>query len=161
MNAIEVFMYQISGLFLAPVLVLILLLFAYAFYALGRFAMEAWQRRRPGWMERGCPLHRFQAGRPDVDSDALELQVLRQLEPLRIVSRTAPMLGLVATMIPLGPALLALGDGELGEVGQNLVVAFAAVILALITASIVFFVLNVRRRWLLDSLHRIERGARA
>ncbi|MGY6517899.1 MAG: MotA/TolQ/ExbB proton channel family protein [Lysobacteraceae bacterium] len=161
MNPIEVFMYQISGLFLMPVLLIILALFVYAFYLLGRFAVEAVQRRRPGWSDRGCALARFQAGRGSVDSDALELEVMKQLEPLRIVSRTAPMLGLVATMIPLGPALLALGDGELAEVGQNLVVAFAAVILALVTASIVFLILNVRRRWLLDSLHRIERGGGA
>lgn len=161
MNILELFMYQISGLFLVPVLVLILALFIYAFYALGRFAVEAWQRRQPGWVDSACPLRRFQADREKVDPEALELQVLKQLEPLRIVSRTAPMLGLVATMIPLGPALLALGDGDLGEVGQNLVVAFAAVILALISASIVFFILNVRRRWLLDSLLRIEREAQA
>jgi hypothetical protein len=41
-------------------------------------------------------------------SDDLEIWILRQLEWLRVVSRTAPMLGLVATMIPMGPALLAL-----------------------------------------------------
>lgn len=158
MNPIEVLMYQISSVFLTPVLVLILILFIYAFYALGRFAVEAWQRRKPEQTRRICPLVRFQQGRDAVDSGELELQVLKELEPLRIVTRTAPMLGLVATMIPLGPALLALGDGDLAEVGQNLVVAFAAVILALITASIVFFILNVRRRWLLDSLLRIERG---
>jgi biopolymer transport protein ExbB/TolQ len=143
------------------VLLLILALFVYALYAVGRFAMDWWPRRSPDWARHGCALRRWQAGRSEVDSGALELQVLRQLEPLRIVSRTAPMLGLVATMIPLGPALLALGDGDLAEVGQNLVVAFAAVIIALITASIVFFVLNVRRRWLLDSLLQIEREARA
>jgi biopolymer transport protein ExbB/TolQ len=159
MNPIELLMYRIAELFLMPVLVLILLLFVYALVIFGRFAMEAWQRRQPGWVERACPLRRFQRRQATVDSGALELQVLRQLEPLRIVSRTAPMLGLVATMIPLGPALLALGDGNLGQVGENLVVAFSAVIIALITASIAFFVLNVRRRWLLDSLLRIEREA--
>ena len=32
----------------------------------------------------------------------------------------APMLGLVATMIPMGPALKALGDGQLTDVSRSL-----------------------------------------
>jgi NitT/TauT family transport system permease protein len=42
------------------------------------------------------------------------------------------MLGLIATMIPMGPALKGLSDGNLGQVSDNLAVAFAAVILSLI-----------------------------
>jgi len=37
------------------------------------------------------------------------------------------------------------------------VIAFSAVILALIASSITFFVLTVRRRWLLQELRAIER----
>ncbi|SEO83092.1 MotA/TolQ/ExbB proton channel family protein [Aquisalimonas asiatica] len=153
MTALEMGMYELGRLFLVPVLVIIMALFAYAFYALGAFALEAWQRRRA---TAPCPLQHYQARAGKADSEELELVILRQLEPLRVVSRTAPMLGLVATMIPLGPALLALGDGDLATVGEQLVVAFAAVILALITASITFWVLTVRRRWLLAALKRLE-----
>ena len=153
MTTLEITMYELGRLFLMPVLILILLLFAYAFYALGAFAVAAWQRRR-GLAP--CPLREQLARHGRLDSEELELVILRRLEPLRVVSRTAPMLGLVATMIPLGPALLALGDGDLATVGEQLVVAFAAVILALITASITYWVLTVRRRWLLVALKRIE-----
>ena len=45
MNLIESLLHQLSGWFLAPVLLLILALFLYACYALGRFAVEAVQRR--------------------------------------------------------------------------------------------------------------------
>jgi len=45
-----------------------------------------------------------------------------------------PMLGLVATMIPMGPALKSLSDGNLADVSNNLTIAFSAVILALIAA---------------------------
>jgi hypothetical protein len=38
------------------------------------------------------------------------------------------MLGLVATMIPMGPALKSLSDGNLAQVSQSLMVAFSAVI---------------------------------
>ena len=92
-------------------------------------------------------------------SDDLELWILKRLEWLRITSRTAPMLGLVATMIPMGPALLALTRSDAQSVGENLVVAFSAVILALVAASLCFLVLTVRRRWLLEELRAIERDA--
>ncbi|MCY1226743.1 hypothetical protein D9M72_389900 [compost metagenome] len=62
------------------------------------------------------------------------------------------MLGLVATMIPMGPALKGLSGGNLANVGENLTIAFSAVILALIAASITFWVVNVRRRWLAEEL---------
>ncbi|WP_223115999.1 hypothetical protein [Oryzomicrobium terrae] len=42
----------------------------------------------------------------------------------------------LATMIPMGPALKSLSDGNLAQVSENLTVAFSAVILALIAASI-------------------------
>ena len=153
MTLLETSMYELGRLFLRPILLIILALFAYAFFALGSFALEAVQRRR---QTAPCPLRQHHALHRS-DSEELELLILCRLEPLRIVSRTAPMLGLVATMIPLGPALLALGDGDLSSVGEQLVVAFAAVILALITASITYWILTVRRRWLLGALKQVER----
>ncbi|KAF1687965.1 biopolymer transporter ExbD [Pseudoxanthomonas broegbernensis] len=154
MNSLESSLYELSRLFLAPVLVLILASLAYAFYALGAFALEAWQRLRGRYRSR---LAAHQADRGGT-SDDLELWILRRLEALRIVSRTAPMLGLVATMIPMGPALLALTRSDAQAVGENLVVAFSSVILALVAASIAFLVLTVRRRWLLEEMRAIERG---
>jgi len=157
-NLIEVTMYELARLFLMPVLLLISALFVYAFIALGAFLIEAWQRRDDVRSKKICPLHRFAARQGVVDSEALQLLMLKVLEPLRVTTRVSPMLGLVATMIPLAPALLALGDGDLAVVGENLVVAFAAVIIALISASITFYILTVRRRWLLASLHQLEKA---
>lgn len=151
MHVLEVLMYQLGQLFLAPVLLIIMGLFLYAFYSSGRFAVEAWQRRRGKktdlhihWERTGCA------------AEDLELWILRRLEPLRLASRTAPMLGLVATMIPMGPALISLTEGNTQSVSENLVVAFAAVIIALIAASVSFWLLTVRRRWLMDDLRRLE-----
>ncbi len=83
---------------------------------------------------------------------------MQRLEWLRITSRSTPMLGLVATMIPMGPALLALTRSDAQGIGDNLVVAFSAVILALLAASISYFILTVRRRWLLQELRSMERA---
>ena len=157
MNGIEAGLFELARLFLLPVLVLILLSLAYAFGMLGGFAVEAWQRRRGTYRP---ALATFQAA-SRATSDDMELWILKRLEWLRIVSRAAPMLGLVATMIPMGPALLALSANDASAVGENLVVAFSAVILALVSASITHLVLTIRRRWLLEDLRAIERALEA
>ncbi|TFH84843.1 MotA/TolQ/ExbB proton channel family protein [Billgrantia azerbaijanica] len=151
---IEMTLYELTKLFLAPVLLIILGLFGFAFYSLGGFVLESLQRRRGQYRS---PLIAHWRRHPDVELADLELLVLRWLEPLRIAARTAPMLGLIATMIPMGPALMALADGNSRGISENLVVAFAAVIVALIAASLSFTVLTVRRRWLLGELRTIER----
>ncbi|MPZ39809.1 MAG: MotA/TolQ/ExbB proton channel family protein [Rhizobiales bacterium] len=152
MNVLESGLFELSKLFLLPVLALILLALAYAFIALGAFATEAWQRARGTYRSRLAAYQATHGG----GSDDLELWILQRLEWLRIVSRTTPMLGLVATMIPMGPALLALANNDAKAIGESLVVAFSAVILALISASITFVILTVRRRWLLQELRAIE-----
>jgi len=68
------------------------------------------------------------------------------------------MLGLVATMIPLGPALVAVASGQSQGVAQSLAPAFAAVIIALVSASITFVIYSVRRRWLLAELVTVLEG---
>jgi len=148
LNLLENFMFQIGQLFLVPVLGAVCLLFLYAFWLLGGFAVQAWKRRSGG----GRPLLDYARGHPDAHEDALDLYAHKLLEAPRIVARVAPMLGLVATMIPMGPALLGLSDGNLGQVSHNLTIAFAAVILALIAASLAFWVVSVRRRWLAEEL---------
>lgn len=45
-NPIEVAMYDISQFFLYPVLIAIAVLFVHAFFALGAFVWQAWQRAR-------------------------------------------------------------------------------------------------------------------
>lgn len=154
MFALEATLYDVSRLFLVPVMLLILLALIYAVISLGGFAAEFVQRRAG---RGGAKLARYRQ-RNNCTTDDLELVIIRQLEWLRIVSRTAPMLGLVATMIPMGPALLALGSNNGQAVGQNLVVAFSSVILALVAASIAFFIYTIRRRWLLEELRAIEAG---
>jgi biopolymer transport protein ExbB/TolQ len=146
-------LFELTKLFLIPVLLLILAALAYAFMALGMFVVEGWQRMRGTHQSRLAAYQKASGS----GSDDLELWILKRLEWLRIVARTAPMLGLVATMIPMGPALLALTANDAKAIGDNLVVAFSAVILALVSASIAFVVLTIRRRWLLVELRALER----
>lgn len=158
-NLVETTMYQVSQLFLLPTLALIAILFLYAFWVLGEFAVLALRRRKGAGR---ALVARFSA-QPNLSADELDVLAHKALEAPRIASRVTPMLGLVATMIPMGPALKSLADGNLAEVSNNLTIAFSAVILALIAASITYWVVNVRRRWLAEEILEIEalRGAQA
>lgn len=149
---LELLMYQVGQVFLPLTLSAIALLFVYALYALGAFAVSCWQRRRPAASAPGFPLLEWAALHPHASEEDREVVAHRMLEWLRITTRTTPMLGLVATMIPMGPALKALSSGDLASMSDNLAIAFSAVILALITAAITFWIVSVRRRWLAEEL---------
>ncbi|HRH74551.1 MotA/TolQ/ExbB proton channel family protein [Zoogloea sp.] len=155
-QAIEGLMYAASQLFLIPVLLAIGVLFLHAFYALGAFLWQARQRRVG--LAAGFELIEARRQDPGLRIVDLEALALARLEFARIATRVAPMLGLAATMIPMGPALKALGDGELGDVSRSLMVAFSAVILALIAAALGYWVVNVRRRWYASDLLTLEKG---
>lgn len=159
MTSIETLLFEISKIFLTPVLVVLLAMFALAMFYFGMLVVEAWQRRSGGNGQ--GPLARYVVQHPHANQEALELQVLKLIEPLRVTSRVAPMLGLVATMIPMGPALVAVSSGNTQGVASNLVVAFSAVIVALLAAAITYTVLSVKRRWLLEELNGLLRARAA
>ena len=151
-------LFQLAQTFLWPVTVLVFAVFAYAVMALGAFGVEWFRRRQqPG---RVLVLSGFKNSQHP-SQERLELAVLKELEGLRLCSRVAPMLGLVATMIPMGPALVAVASGQSSGVAESLAPAFAAVIVALVAASITFVVYSVRRRWLLAEMLVVLDGTSA
>lgn len=152
-SGVESLMYNLSQLFLVPVLIAIALLFLYAFYALGAFTWQARQRRRG--QPQGFELMQMWRRAPGVGLAELEAEAVTRLEFVRIVTRVTPMLGLVATMIPMGSALQALGEGQLSDVAGRLMAAFSAVILALIASAITYWIATVRRRWYARDLMQI------
>ncbi|MCW7539940.1 hypothetical protein OOT46_19060 [Aquabacterium sp. A7-Y] len=148
---IETGMAQLAQWLLWPVSLGVLGAFAAALWALGRTLAEAWQRwRDPAW--RALP-----AG-DSVPLEALELAALRQLEPLRLLARIAPLLGLIATMIPLGPALAGVASGDGGRTLLGFGNAFSGVVLALAAAALALALHSLRRRWLLEELHAVRRA---
>lgn len=170
---LEGFMYEVSNLFLPPVLVLIVSLFVYAFFQIGVFLMESMQRRSNlkkynGYKKsskqeglKGYPIYSYAIKSKIVDSDNLELEAYKKIEVISIVTRVAPMLGLVATMIPMGPALKSLSDGNIQGISENLMIAFAAVIFALITASITYWIVSKRKGWYAKEIVDIQQRANA
>ena len=144
---------QIAQALLWPVLILVGLGFIYALWAAGAVLMEALQR----WRSPAYQGLRFDAHTP---IEQVELQVVRQLEPLRLLGRVSPLLGLIATMVPLGPALQSVAAGQGQQALAVFSGAFAGVVLALAAAAIGLVVYSVRRRWLMTELValRAKRG---
>lgn len=155
---IEHWMYLIGQLFLIPTLAAIALLFVYSLFAFGSFGMAWWQRRGEPIVSaaakpsRAYPLIAWSQQHPAQSSDAHDLAAHKLLEIPRVVTRVMPMLGLVATMIPMGPALKSISSGDINAVADNLAVAFSAVILALIASSLTYWIVSVRKRWLAEEL---------
>ncbi|TRO97085.1 MotA/TolQ/ExbB proton channel family protein [Glycocaulis profundi] len=86
----------------------------------------------------------------------LEIHHDRSVSAARILSRTGPMLGLMGTLIPLGPALLGLAEGDLTSLAENMLVAFATTVVGLLIGAIGFSVQQSRQRWAAQDMARAE-----
>ncbi len=71
----------------------------------------------------------------------------KRIERADFIARLAPMLGLMGTLIPLGPGLAALGDGDVKILTTAMSVAFDTTVLGLLCGMIGFVIARLRRRW--------------
>jgi len=145
---LESLLYEVSNFFLTPVLLIIVVLFLYSIFQIGVFFTQIYIRvKNKKQKQKGYPIISYARSKNITHEDDLEVFAYKKLERTSIITRVAPMLGLVATMIPMGPALKALSSGNVQGISENLIIAFGAVIFALITASITFWITSVRKRW--------------
>lgn len=73
-----------------------------------------------------------------------------------LAAKVAPMLGLMGTLIPLGPGIVALSTGDTETLSAALLVAFDTTIAGLATAVVCFGITRLRRRWYGDYLVSME-----
>ena len=71
----------------------------------------------------------------------------RRLKVSDIIAKIAPMLGLLGTLIPLGPGIIALGQGDTITLSSSLLTAFDTTILGLIAAAVAIVISTIRSRW--------------
>jgi biopolymer transport protein ExbB/TolQ len=64
-----------------------------------------------------------------------------------LMARIAPMLGLLGTLIPLGPGILALGTGDVQSLSTAILTAFDTTSLGLMIAGFALIVSAIRKRW--------------
>lgn len=84
------------------------------------------------------------------------IESAKKLERTDIVAKIAPAIGLMGTLIPLGPGLAALGEGDIQSLASHLLIAFDAAVLGMASAAISFTVSKVRRRWYEEDISNLE-----
>lgn len=70
-----------------------------------------------------------------------------KLKHTDLLSKLGPMFGLLGTLIPLGPGIIALGQGDTMTLSQSLMTAFDTTIAGLIVAAIAIVISTIRRGW--------------
>ena len=64
-----------------------------------------------------------------------------------LISKIAPMFGLMGTLIPLAPGLIALGQGDTKTLSDSLLIAFDTTVVGLVSAAVALFISSVRKSW--------------
>lgn len=85
-----------------------------------------------------------------------ELKIAKGLEKTDIVTRLGPTLGLMGTLIPMGPGLAALGGGDINGLAQAIIIAFDTTVVGLAAGGIAYVISKVRKRWYEDNLTTLE-----
>lgn len=85
-----------------------------------------------------------------------ELRITRTLEHTRVFIRFGPILGLMGTLIPISPALVALSKGDVNTLSSNLVVAFSVTVIGLLTGGLGYLMSTVRDRRYAQDVSDIE-----
>ena len=80
----------------------------------------------------------------------------KMLQHTSVVSKIEPMLGLMGTLIPLGPGLVSLGQGDTTALSTSLLVAFDTTVAGLIVALLTFVVTKIRQRWYRNYMSALE-----
>ena len=76
----------------------------------------------------------------------------RRLERVDLLARSGPVLGLMGTLIPLGPGLSALNSGNIDILATALTVAFDTTVLGLLVGLVAYILGRLRRRCFLSRL---------
>ena len=80
----------------------------------------------------------------------------KRIERADFITRIAPMLGLMGTLIPLGPGLSALGTGDISILTTAMTVAFDTTIIGLLAGVMGFVLGRMRRRWYDNAMQRLD-----
>ncbi len=85
-----------------------------------------------------------------------EVALDKELGASKVLVKIGPMLGLMGTLIPMGPALVGLATGDVASMASNMQVAFATTVVGIIIGAIGFISLQVKQRWVADDMNILE-----
>ena len=85
-----------------------------------------------------------------------EIAADKDLAVSKTLTKMGPMLGLMGTLIPMGPALVGLAAGDIASMAYNMQVAFATTVVGLFASAIGFITQQVKQRWYLQDMTDLE-----
>ena len=80
----------------------------------------------------------------------------KDLGKSKTLTKLGPMLGLMGTLIPMGPALVGLASGDVSSMANNMQVAFATTVIGIFIGAVGFITLQVKQRWYADDMNILE-----
>ena len=85
-----------------------------------------------------------------------EIAADKDLAISKTLTKLGPILGLMGTLIPMGPALVGLSTGDIASMAYNMQVAFATTVIGLVAGAIGFLTQQVKQRWYLQDMTNLE-----
>lgn len=85
-----------------------------------------------------------------------EIAADKDLATSKTLTKLGPILGLMGTLIPMGPALVGLSAGDIASMAYNMQVAFATTVIGLFAGAIGFLTQQVKQRWYLQDMTNLE-----
>lgn len=85
-----------------------------------------------------------------------EIAADKDLATSKTLTKLGPILGLMGTLIPMGPALVDLSAGDIASMAYNMQVAFATTVIGLFAGAIGFLTQQVKQRWYLQDMTNLE-----
>ena len=79
--------------------------------------------------------------------DAKEKTFAKRLGWSDVITRIGPTLGLMGTLIPMGPGLAALGSGDIVTLSNAIMVAFDTTVVGIGAGALAYVISKIRRRW--------------
>ena len=92
---------------------------------------------------------------------AEETKLIKNTNKTDVLVRVGPILGLLGTLIPLGPGLAALGSGDIVTLAEALTVAFDTTVTGLVIGALAYLVSKFKKQWYESDLIVLETIAEA
>jgi biopolymer transport protein ExbB/TolQ len=100
--------------------------------------------------------HRGDKARVDYLVSQYEVEADQQLALSKTLTKMGPILGLMGTLIPMGPALVGLSSGDIASMAYNMQVAFATTVVGMVISAIGFVTQQAKERWFVRDLSTLE-----
>lgn len=85
-----------------------------------------------------------------------DLLISKRLEKSKSMIRLGPMFGLMGTLIPMGPALLALTKGDVETLAGSLIIAFGTTVVGLLIGVVAYLITVARTRWYRQDMNDVH-----